>query len=197
MKKLIISVVVGYTLKVLKSGIEIIHHKKEFDAIRHGDYVKFINLVNGPIPFIVTYNAGQITSGNIPPSNDDINFALLMKAGPSLKTFYASCIKTYGVINDEDVSDYIFESAALFEISLRMHASNKKLISPEDTLEAVINKLGNNMGFRLDQLNKLHLGRKFLKMIKHKKQSFTTWGDGFSALEGAILILQKYSLTVE
>lgn len=65
MERLIISVTVGYMLKVLKANERIKTFKDEFAAIRHGDYIEFINLVKGEIPFLVVYNEGVITSGSI------------------------------------------------------------------------------------------------------------------------------------
>ena len=194
MKRLIISAVVGYMLKVLKSQKEISNGKKEFDAIRHGDYAKFIKLVDGPIPFTVTYHEGKITSGNIPPQEDDIDFALLIKAGPSLKIFYANCLQTYGPINDSDLTDDIFELLAIFEITLRMHASNNKLATATDVLSDVITRLCILKEISPDETATIHSGRKFLNMVKHNKNQFSTWSEGASILEKAHEILKQYKL---
>ena len=64
---LIIEPTVGYMLKVIKSGKKITKFKSEFAAIRHGNYFDFLNLVKGPIPFLVTYNAGKITTEILQP----------------------------------------------------------------------------------------------------------------------------------
>jgi hypothetical protein len=73
--------------------------KEEFAAIRHGDYFNFINRVNEPLPFMVTYQSGQVyvDDKNNP---DDIDFAGLLKAENSLKLFYENCIDHYGEIID-------------------------------------------------------------------------------------------------
>ena len=196
MERFVISVVVGYMLKVLKSGKEIQDYKKEFDAIRHGDYVKFIDLVKGPMPFIVTYNAGTITSGYLPPQKDNIDFALLLKSAPSCKIFYSSCLVAYGPIEDFDISDEIYEMLALFEISLRMHASNNKLITVDDVLDTVISKLGVFKNIPADDIAKIHLGRKFLNMVKHNRSQFASWSEGISAFKIAFEILEQYKLSV-
>jgi hypothetical protein len=45
-RPLIIEVVIGYMLKVWKSQKKITKYKNEFNAIRHGDYFEFINLIS-------------------------------------------------------------------------------------------------------------------------------------------------------
>lgn len=195
MDRYIIAVVVGYMLKVLKSGKEISEYKKEFNAIRHGDFIRFINLVKGPIPFMVTYNEGVITSGNIPPQEDNIAFELLLKSGPSLKIFYANCLLVYGSINDPDVTDEMYEMLAIFEISLRIHASNNKLITVNDLLVTVIDKLGAFKSMPLIDIDKIHLGRRFLNMVKHNKDQFPTLAEGIFSFKIAYEILNQYRLT--
>lgn len=194
-ERLIISVTVGYMLKVLKSGIAIEEQKREFDAIRHGDYVKFINLVGGPMPYILSYHEGVTSSGYLSPQKDDIDFALLLKAGPSLKIFLLKCFATFGTIEDLDLSDEIFELLATFEINLRMHASNNRLITVEDRLVSVIDKLGSFKSIPLPEINEIHLGRKFLNMVKHNRNQFQSWSDGVAALQTANKILDKHNLT--
>ena len=48
-EKYIIGIVVGYILKIMKARKVETKFKKEFASIRHGNYPKFINLVNGEI----------------------------------------------------------------------------------------------------------------------------------------------------
>ncbi len=184
-------------LKVLKSGKPITNHKREFDAIRHGDYVKFIDLVNGPIPFMSVYKYGTVVSGHMPPSSDDISFELLLKAGPSLKIFYIDCLSCYGQIQDFDISDEVYELAAIFEISLRMHAANAELITVRDVLKDVIDKLAAHKSIHADQVEIIHAGRKFLNMIKHNKNQFTSWSEGIEALKKADKILTLHELGYE
>lgn len=196
MKKLIISVTVGYMLKVLKAHKKITGFKDEFAAIRHGDYMEFINLVKGEIPFLVVYNEGVITSGTIPPSKDDIDFELLLKAGPSLKSFYINCKTFYGEIIDNDILDETFEQAALFEINLRIHANNSKLLNQREDLINVIEKLGHFYNMSQSEIKDVQAGRHFLNMIKHNKNQFPSWTAGVNALTCAYEILNKYGLTV-
>lgn len=195
MERLIISVTVGYMLKVLKANKKIKKFKDEFAAIRHGDYIEFIKLVKGEIPFLVVYNEGVITSGAIPPSKNDIDFELLLKAGPSLKLFYKNCITEYGEIIDKDISDNTFEQAALFEINLRIHANNSKLLNQREDLINVIEKLGSFKKMSQNEIDKLQAGRHFLNMIKHHKNQFPSWTAGIEALSCAYEVLNKYGLT--
>ena len=59
-EKLIYDFVVGYMLKVIKSKAPIHDFCKQFNAIKHGDYVEFIDLLNVGIPDdIVVYKIGQ------------------------------------------------------------------------------------------------------------------------------------------
>lgn len=196
MDRLIISVAVGYMLKVLKSGKEILH-KKEFNAIRHGDYIKFINLVEGPMAYIASCNLsdGVLTSGYFPPSEKDIDFLLLIKAGPSLNIFLKNCRSTYGRIEDLDISDDIYEKLALFEINLRIHASNDELTSSKDVLKDVIDKLGAHKNISSEEIAKIHQGRNFLNMVKHNRKQFKSWTDGIIALNTADDVLKKHSIT--
>lgn len=195
MERLIISVTVGYMLKVLKTNKITKTFKREFAAIRHGDYIEFINLVKGEIPFLVVYHEGAITSGTLPPSQDDIDFALLLKAGPSLKLFYKNCKNNYGEIIDKNISDDTFELAALFEINLRIHANNYKLLKQREELVNVIVKLASFKKMSQSEIEKIQAGRHFLNMIKHNKNQFPSWTAGVNALALAYEVLNKYGLT--
>lgn len=196
MERLIISVTVGYMLKVLKANKKIITFRDEFAAIRHGDYMEFINLVKGEIPFLVVYNGGVITSGELPPNSEDIDFELLLKSGPSLKSFYTKCRSIYGEIIDNEVSNELFELAALFEINLRMHANNSKLLNSREKLYKVIDKLGDFKSMAKTDIQKVHGGRHFLNMIKHNNSQFSSWEQGQVALNSAYEVLNTYELTV-
>lgn len=197
MERLIITVTVGYMLKVLKAKKIITFYKNEFDAIRHGDYIKFIELIKGPIPFMVIYNEGFITSGNIAPKYDDINFALLMKAGPSLKIFYANCILKYGHIEDLEIDTETYEMLALFEINIRMHAANFKLITVDDRLIDVISKLGVFKNISNEDMIVIQKGRKFLNIVKHNKSQFGSWTDRALELKNAFNVLRKYNVDAD
>ena len=81
-EKLIYDFVVGYMLKVIKSKAKITKYKEEFNAIKHGDYVCFINLINIGIPDdIVVAKEGEtevIPSGKqMKIKNADFLFLLL------------------------------------------------------------------------------------------------------------------------
>lgn len=198
MERLVIGVAVGYMLKVLKAKKNISAHKPAFDAIRHGDYIKFINLIGGPIPHMaVRYEDGTIRSGHIPPTEEDIDFELILKAGNSLKIFYRSCFNTYGDFRDRDLTDDQFERLAIFEINLRVHAKNSNLITREDLLSDVINKLADFKKMSISELEKIHWGRHFLNMVKHDKMKFSSWEDGKLAFEQANNVLRKYKLTAD
>ncbi|MEZ4805706.1 MAG: hypothetical protein R2852_09550 [Bacteroidia bacterium] len=50
--KTIAQVVIGYMYKVLKNGKDTSKFRKEFAAIRHGDYEEFLNLIGDKIDFV-------------------------------------------------------------------------------------------------------------------------------------------------
>lgn len=82
-EELIISIVVGYMLKLLKNSININSHMKEFAAIGHGNYDEFIQLVNVEKPFMVMYDNGEIRTDNF-NQNNTCDFGMLIQSGPSL-----------------------------------------------------------------------------------------------------------------
>ena len=194
-KILIIEVAVGYMLKVIKVGKPITNYKTEFASIRHGNYFEFINSIKGPLPFMVTYQDGNVfvDDKNNP---DDIDFAGLLKAGQALQIFYENCINIYGEIIDNDIRDIQYCKLASFEISLRMHANNKKLISKRENLVNVIDTIGKHHKLTAAEIEALQLGRCFLNMVKHYKRQFETWQDGINAFNMALKILNKYNLTI-
>jgi hypothetical protein len=80
MEKLIIEVVVGYMYKVQKNGLDVSKFHKEFSAIRHGDYFKFVNIIGKKIDFILTsYNWEIDKNNNV--KEEDIAFVALIKSG--------------------------------------------------------------------------------------------------------------------
>ncbi|WP_157611480.1 hypothetical protein [Sediminibacterium salmoneum] len=193
---LIIEAAVGYMLKVIKSGKRISKFKTEFSAIRHGNYFEFINLVKGPLPFMVTYRNGAVYVDD-KNNQDDFDFAGLFKAGASLKIFYDNCIDFYGEIIDSDISDLTYCKLAYFEISLRMHSNNKNLVAKEATLEKVIDAIVLQYSLSMNESQTLHSGRKFLNMVKHYKSQFKTWADGTEALKNALYLIVKKNLTIK
>lgn len=99
--KLIYDVVVGYMLKVIKSGKKITKFKNEFNAIKHGDYVCVINLIGVGIPKDITV----LKEGELIPSEKQIeaknaDFLLLLLSSISLAEFYKKCFAEYGEIED-------------------------------------------------------------------------------------------------
>lgn len=194
-EKLVIEPTVGYMLKVLKSGKRIITFKDEFASIRHGNYFDFINQVKGEVPITVRYNAGEITVDNT-SQKDDVDFLGLLNSEPSLIKFYKNCLAVYGKVIDDDISDKVYGKVVLFEIGLRMHASNNSLLSERETLESVINKLSSFKFLTKEETIQLHLGRSFSNMIKHPKGQFSSWKEGVQAFENAYNVLIKHQLTV-
>ncbi len=186
---------VGFMLKVIKSGKKITKYKDEFSAIRHGNYFEFINIVKGSIPVMVSYNAGIVTTDNT-LKKEDCDFAGLIKSGPSLIKFDNNCISEYGLVIDSDISDETYGKVVLFEISLRMHANNDKILNEREDLIDVINKLSSFKDIGQTDTETLHLGRRFLNMIKHNKNQFPTWTEGIKAFENAYGILEQNKLTI-
>jgi hypothetical protein len=195
MLNLFIEQAVAYMLKVLKSGKKVTSFKNEFNAIRHGDYFEFVNLVQEPIPFMVIWKDG-IASMEDEIKKDDIDFAGLLKAGPSIKKFYELCKIVYGNINDPDLSDDDFNHAVTFEIALRMHAKNFNLLKERVTLEKVIDKLCEFRNIPESDKIQLHKGRIFVNMIKQHKGRFKTWHEGLSEFNKAFEIISKNKWTI-
>ncbi|HTB52445.1 MAG TPA: hypothetical protein VK718_06710 [Ferruginibacter sp.] len=195
MIKLIIDDTVGYMLKVLKSGRPIITYKKEFALIRHGNYYEFINLIGEPIPFIIMYNRGVITE-ETEAREDDIDFAGLLKAGPSLLKFYQECKRIYGEVKDNDITDEVYKRVVLFEIGLRMHAQNNNLLNEKEELINVIIKICDFKKLPQEEIEVLQKGRQFLNMVKHNKGQFNSWKEGLVAFHKAYEISNKYKMTV-
>jgi len=195
-EELIISIVVGYMLKLLKNNVNITSHLKEFAAIRHGNYDEFIQLVNGEKPFMVMYDNGEIRTDNF-NQNNTCDFGMLIQSGPSLTKFYNEVKSIYGNVNDVDISDDIYKKLVLFEISLRVHANNNNLIGNKETIEIVINKLSAFKNLSTDEIEKLHNGRLFTNYIKHKKsKKFSSYQDGINQFNEAYDVLLKHQLTI-
>ncbi len=190
-----IGLTVGYMLKVMKAGNQISIFKNEFSAIRHGNYSEFINLINEPIPEMVAYKNGAIEV-NPPLRNDDIDVEKILKAGPSLEKFLQLCKNEYGSILDEAVPDLVFYDAAIFELSLRVHANNKKLIGERETLNNIIQIISEYFKIPRTDVLMLHEGRRFLNKIKHSTKYFNSWEKGIYEFKKAKSILEKHELTI-
>ena len=75
-----ISMVVGYMLKVIKSGKNITNYKSEFNAVKHGDYDRFFDLIKEPQnDFIAQWRDGIIKNDNFSQKGGDPDFAMLLK----------------------------------------------------------------------------------------------------------------------
>lgn len=197
MKKriLLIEIAVGYMLKVIKSDKKIIKFKQEFAAIRHGDYYSFINLMNGKLPFMITYNKGNIYEDN--KNNEaDFDFAGLIKSGNSLVIFYNNCIEYYGEIIDAEIPDKIYCKLAYFELSLRMHSRNNNLVQKTAKLKVIIDAIGAFKNLTASEISDLHSGRKFLNMVKHSKKPFNTWEVTINSFLNALDIIDRHKLTI-
>lgn len=195
METLIIAKTVGYMLKAMKLKEDTSLFRKEFASIRHGNYLEFTELIKGEIPTVVVYNKGEIQISNR-LTREEIDFVGLIKSGPSLLEFHKKCLSQFGNLIDHDISDKIYEKVALFEISLRMHANNNNLINFQEDLIEVIFKLSKSKNLPNNLIEKLQNGRRFLNMIKHPKNQFSSWNEGIPAFNEAYLICQKHSLTV-
>lgn len=194
-KDIIIAVAVGYMLKVLKSGKNITKFKKEFDHIRHGNYFDFVNLVNAKIPTIVSYKNGEVIVSN-EMKKTDFDFESLAKSCNSLTSFYLECFKEFGDFLDDEVSDETYKKVVMFEIGLRMHANNHRLLIEKEKLIDVIDKLCSHNNISKQNTLTLHEGRKFLNMIKHFHNQFPTWKDGQEAFDFANQTLSNLKLSV-
>jgi hypothetical protein len=192
---LIIGLVNGYMLKVWKAKKEITKYKSEFNAIRHGNYFEFINLIKEPISFLVINKSG-VVSTDTKPNIGDCDFVGLIKSEKSMRKFLEECLKEYGDFNDNEIDDNLFYEVALFEISIRMHANNYNLITEREGLITVIPKLCKHYNIPESDIILVDKGRVFLNMIKHYKNQFPTWEDGIKNFILANQTLIKYGITV-
>lgn len=192
---IIIAVTVGYMLKVLRSGKNSTNFKKEFDHIRHGNYFDFVNLVHSEIPIIVSYKEGEVTVCN-EMKKTDFDFESLAKSCNSLKQFYQACFNEFGDFPDNQVSDETYKNVVMFEIGLRMHANNHRLLAEREDLINVIDKLCSLRNVSTQDQLSLHCGRIFLNMIKHFKNQYPSWQTGQVAFDIANQTLSKLQFTV-
>lgn len=194
-RPIIIEITVGYMLKVWKSQKKISKYKAEFNAIRHGDYFEFIQLIGEAFNPFVSYNNGLITLETESKKND-LDFAGLIKAGPSLKSFFKNCFEEYGEFIDNDISDLEYYDIAMFEIALRMHSNNNNLLKKKENLDFVIDSLCDFKKIPENEKLLIHNGRKFLNLIKHPKGKTISWNVEIQKFKLANETLLKYGITV-
>lgn len=194
-RPLIIEVVIGYMLKVWKSQKKITKFKNEFNAIRHGDYFEFINLLKESFtPFVSNING--VISVETELNKDDCDFLSLLKSHNSMMKFYTECNKEYGIIIDSDIDDTLYFDVAMFEISIRMHARNHNLLTEREDLKPLIRKLCEYKNISEADAKLIDNGRIFLNMIKHNKNQFDSWEVGIENFKIANQTLEKYKITV-
>ncbi|MGZ2369600.1 hypothetical protein ACXR6G_07420 [Ancylomarina sp. YFZ004] len=195
-ERLWIGLGIGYMLKVMKSNIKISKYHKEFASIRHGNYYEFINLIKEPIAEMIMSNERGEIIVNPTLNKDYIDFGQLLMAGPSIKKFFNQCCKVYGNISDNEITDSLFYEIGIFEISIRMHANNYKLLTEREKFEVVIDKICRFKNIPKKDKEALQKGRRFLNMIKHFNNQFETWEDGISAFKIANEIIKKHKLLI-
>jgi len=194
---LTIEVAVGYMLKVLKNQQRITEYKKEFNAIKHGDYISFLSLIGGEIPQMVISNGITIRSEQNNP-NYDCDFEGLLISGPSLMIFLKKCFLVYGNIEDPDITDSIYHKVVVFEIALRMHANNYNLLdkTKREDLINVISVLSKFINLKPDEEEKLQKARVFSNMIKHYKNQYPSWKEGIKAFLDGFEVLESHQIKI-
>lgn len=194
---LTIQVAVGYMLKVLKMNQKVTEFKDEFNAIKHGDYKTFLNLVGGGIPPMVIYHEGVIRSDDNDP-NYEFDFEGLLKSGSSLIKFHQNCLSIYGNIDDLVIPDSIYHKVVVFEIALRMHANNNNLLdnTKREDLINVISILSKFKNLTDEEEYKLQKARSFNNMVKHFKKQYPSWEEGIKHFLEGFEVLEKYQILI-
>lgn len=194
---LTIEVAVGYMLKVLKTNQKLTEFKKEFNAIKHGDYKTFLSLIGGEIPPMVIYNGVTIRSEENNP-NYDSDFEGLLKSGTSLFIFLKKCFLVYGNIDDPDITDSIYHKVVVFEIALRMHANNNNLIDKTKRVDLIdiITILSKFKNLTQEEEDKLQKARVFTNMVKHFKNQYTSWEEGVGLFLEGFDVLEKNRILI-
>ncbi|MBC7747856.1 MAG: hypothetical protein H7Z76_04620 [Methylotenera sp.] len=194
-EKLIYDVVVGYMLKVIKSKALTIKYKNEFNAIKHGNYVCFINLIGiGISNDITVYREGEIIQTERQMEMKNADFLFLLLSGQSLLNFHSKCHKEFGNIVDPDLSSEDFENLAHFEMILRMFANDKFLIERRTDLFNVINSLCKNLSIPKKEIEIIQNGREFLNMVKGHKAKFLSYEEGLIAFSTSLEVLKKNNM---
>jgi hypothetical protein len=195
-EKYIIGIVLGYVLKIMKARKKENKFSREFASIRHGNYPKFISLVNGNIPEMVLYNRGEIVV-NPKPKTENIDFVGLFMAGPSMKDFYEKCVSEYGVLIDNEISNELYYQIGLFEITIRIHVNNHKKIEENHTFKKIINDLGQSLSLSAYEIDTLQKGRKLLNVIKHGMKKNYSWSEGITDFKKAQNVMNERQIVLE
>ena len=192
-EKLIYDKVVGYMLKIIKSGVKITRFKNKFNAIKHGDYVCFIELLEVGIPDDIIVN--KIGEGIIPTEKQleqkNVDFLFLLLASKSLIRFYQDCFSEYGEIIDEDLTDEDFEKLANFEMVLRMFYNNTFSYNGRIDLIDIIDAYLAHKGISKYEIEMVQVGRTFLNMVKGHKANFHNYKQGLIEFNESLKVLRK------
>lgn len=196
-----IALVVGYMLKVIKSGRDIQDFRQEFNAIKHGDYDYFIGLIKEPqADSIIQWKDGEMKTEGFAQSKGDSDIAMLYVIEPSIVKFGNDCFSAYGPVTDPDLSDLVFCQCAAFEISLRVQlnkeAKNRGLRYPGLTLQDTITELGVLNNIHAEDVALLQRGRQFVNTVKKHKAKFQDWKEGAMAFAKAWMVRNKYHLRI-
>ncbi|WP_274474511.1 hypothetical protein [Mangrovimonas aestuarii] len=181
--ELIIADTVGYMLKVLKNKKNISDVRFEFNSIKHGNFNEFIQLIDSDLPIFVVGGLGKETKvygeGNrleeIKHLKNECNFVQMLSSANALKIFSKECFIKFGSIQDDHIPNTAYKKLAIFEIRIRVHASNHGLITEDDKLESIINKLCEKLDFSETSIMDIHNGRKYLNKVKHHKKNNFPW----------------------
>eukprot|EP01093_Parvamoeba_rugata_P017033 TRINITY_DN661_c0_g1_i3.p2 TRINITY_DN661_c0_g1~~TRINITY_DN661_c0_g1_i3.p2 ORF type:complete len:199 (-),score=39.65 TRINITY_DN661_c0_g1_i3:629-1225(-) len=195
-QQFIVGIVVGYMLKVMKARKKELKFKEEFACIRHGNFPKFISLINGSIPKMVIYKDGKIEIDSN-PRKDNYDFIGLVMSGPSMKDFYKKCVKEYGTFNDETILDEIYYEVAIYEITIRIHLNKFKTLNENDSFQTIIYNLGQYLNLTNKEVETIQKGRKILNMIKHGKKQNYSWEQSLIDFKTAIELMKKKQITLE
>lgn len=191
---LLISACGGYLLKLAKNGYDMSNFKNEFDALRHGNYDKFFDLMKVPEAFMLEMgDNGIIRTTGFSQKNGDGDFVMIIKIAPGIKTLYQKFHSMYGDVHDVDISDETYRLSFVFETSLRMHAKIDSWTKLVDIIDE-ISKLNN---LSSTDTMKLHDGRKFLNKIKHEnKRKKYDYNKGSNNIRDAYSVLYNNKLII-
>ncbi len=195
---LLISNAIGYMLKVIRAQRNINKYRKEFNAIKHGDYDEFLDLIREPNPFMVQCSHGVVKKDNFSKRSGDCDITMIVAAGPSITAFMSRCFAEYGPIIDKDISDLIFLRCAAYEISFRNQYNNLKAKQgvpwTKRDLVDIIDDVCSMKNISQNDKDTLQLGRQFLNKVKGHNSKFETWTEGINAFNAAWNVRNVHSI---